>query len=198
MALRKSQKSLRKWTKQKWRTASGKKSSETGEVYAPEEQIKRLKSTAKGRRKLARANQVKRKATKEGKQHAKHGLHKRKRKVEGGLESTPYDAYYKLFASPFSIAYNNKEDTRLKTAADMGLAGTIKRNLSQIQEINGQYYIAPTIDFNTGEQIEGQAVINQLNSFIDEGVVRGYDSKRTANKQARLLIENLIQEQRKQ
>ena len=124
--------------------------------------------------------------------------HKRKRKAEGGLESTPYDSYYKLFASPFSIAYNNKEDTRLKTAADMGLAGTIKRSLSQIQEINGQYYIAPTIDFNTGELIEGQAVINQLNSFIDEGVVRGYDSKRTANKQARLLIENLIQEQRKQ
>ena len=82
MALRKSQRSLRKWTKQKWRTASGKKSSETGEVYAPEEQIKRLKSTAKGRRKLARANQVKRKATKAGKQHAKHGLHKRKRKAE--------------------------------------------------------------------------------------------------------------------
>ena len=35
MALKKSQKSLKKWTKQKWRTPSGKKSSETGEVYAP-------------------------------------------------------------------------------------------------------------------------------------------------------------------
>ena len=196
MALRKSQRSLRKWTKQKWRTASGKKSSETGEVYAPEEQIKRLKSTAKGRRKLARANQVKRKATKEGKQHAKHGLHKRKRKNVGGLESTAYDSYYNLFSSPFNVAY--KENQKLKNAANMGLAGAIRRNVSQIQEINGQYYIAPTIDFNTGEQIEGQAVINQLNSFIDEGVVRGYDSKRTANKQARLLIENLIQEQRKQ
>ena len=53
MALRASQKSLRRWTKQKWRTASGKKSSETGEVYAPEEQIKRLKSTAKGRKKTS-------------------------------------------------------------------------------------------------------------------------------------------------
>jgi hypothetical protein len=30
MALKKSQKSLKRWTKQKWRTASGKKSSETG------------------------------------------------------------------------------------------------------------------------------------------------------------------------
>ena len=80
MALRASQKSLRRWTKQKWRTASGKKSSETGEVYAPEEQIKRLKSTAKGRRKLAAANRKKRAATKKGKQHAKHGVHKGKRR----------------------------------------------------------------------------------------------------------------------
>ena len=45
MALKKSQKSLKKWTKQKWRTASGKKSSETGEVYAPSAKIKKLKST---------------------------------------------------------------------------------------------------------------------------------------------------------
>jgi hypothetical protein len=33
------QKSLDRWTKQKWRTASGKKSSETGEVYAPSKTI---------------------------------------------------------------------------------------------------------------------------------------------------------------
>ena len=50
MALKKSQKSLKKWTKQKWRTPSGKKSSETGEVYAPAATIKKLKSTAKGKR----------------------------------------------------------------------------------------------------------------------------------------------------
>ena len=80
MALKKRQQSLRTWTKQKWRTPSGKKSSETGEVYAPEEQIKRLKSTKKGRRKLAAANRKKRAATKKGKQHARHGLHKGKSK----------------------------------------------------------------------------------------------------------------------
>ena len=80
MALKKSQRSLKKWTDQKWRTASGKKSSETGEVYAPEAQIKRLKSTAKGRKKLAAANIKKREATRKGKQHAKHGLHKGKRR----------------------------------------------------------------------------------------------------------------------
>ena len=80
MALKKSQRSLKKWTDQKWRTASGKKCSETGEVYAPEAQIKRLKSTAKGRKKLAAANRKKREATRKGKQHAKHGLHKGKRR----------------------------------------------------------------------------------------------------------------------
>ena len=71
MTLKKSQRSLRRWTKQKWRTPSGKKSSETGEVYAPEEQIKRLKSTKKGRRKLAAANRKKREDTKKGKQFSR-------------------------------------------------------------------------------------------------------------------------------
>ena len=78
MALKRSQKSLKKWTKQKWRTASGKKSSETGEVYAPSAKIKRLKSTPAGRKKLAAANKKKRAATAKGKQHARHGLHKKK------------------------------------------------------------------------------------------------------------------------
>ncbi len=80
MTLKKSQKSLKKWTKQKWRTPSGKKSSETGEVYAPSEKIKRLKSTPAGRKKLAAANKKKREATRKGKQHARHGLHKKKTK----------------------------------------------------------------------------------------------------------------------
>ena len=80
MALKKSQKSLKRWTKQKWRTASGKKSSETGEVYAPAATIKKLKSTAKGKSKLAAANKKKRAATAKGKQHAKHGLHKGKKR----------------------------------------------------------------------------------------------------------------------
>ena len=36
------QKSLKRWTQQKWRTKSGKKSSETGERYLPEAAIKKL------------------------------------------------------------------------------------------------------------------------------------------------------------
>jgi hypothetical protein len=72
--------SLSKWTKQKWRTPSGKKSSETGEVYAPSKTISKLKSTSKGRKKLASANRKKKAATKAGKQHARHGLHKGKKR----------------------------------------------------------------------------------------------------------------------
>ena len=42
MALKPSQKSLKDWGDQKWRTKSGKKSSETGERYLPSAAIKSL------------------------------------------------------------------------------------------------------------------------------------------------------------
>ena len=80
MGLRKPQKDLLRWTGEEWTTASGKKSSETGEVYAPKKTIKKLKSTKKGRAKLAQANRTKRAATKKGKLYAKHGLHKGKKR----------------------------------------------------------------------------------------------------------------------
>ena len=76
MALKKSQQSLKKWTGQKWRTPSGKKSSETGEVYLPSAKIKALKKTLKGKKMLAEGNRKKREATAKGKQYASHGLTK--------------------------------------------------------------------------------------------------------------------------
>ena len=45
MALTKSQRSLKAWGKQKWRTKSGKKSSVTGERYLPEKAIKSLSAS---------------------------------------------------------------------------------------------------------------------------------------------------------
>ena len=42
MALKKSQRSLKRWTKQKWRTKSGKPSSKTGERYLPERLLKAM------------------------------------------------------------------------------------------------------------------------------------------------------------
>jgi len=66
MALKKSQKSLKAWSKQKWRTKSGKKSSETGERYLPEKAIKSLTD-----KEYAATTKKKREDTKKGKQHSK-------------------------------------------------------------------------------------------------------------------------------
>ena len=66
MALAKSQRSLKAWGKQKWRTKSGKKSSETGERYLPEKAIKALSS-----KEYAATTRAKRKATAAGKQYSK-------------------------------------------------------------------------------------------------------------------------------
>tara|TARA_R100000995_G_scaffold1494_1_gene988 strand:+ start:127 stop:375 length:249 start_codon:yes stop_codon:yes gene_type:complete len=66
MALKKSQRSLKAWTKQKWRTKSGKKSSETGERYLPEKAIKSLSS-----KEYAATTKKKREDTAKGKQFSK-------------------------------------------------------------------------------------------------------------------------------
>lgn len=70
MALAPSQKSLRAWTKQKWRTKSGKPSTQgseaTGERYLPEAAIKNLSSSE-----YAASTAAKRKAIKQGKQFSK-------------------------------------------------------------------------------------------------------------------------------
>jgi len=60
------QQSLKDWGKQKWRTKSGKPSSETGERYLPEAAIKSLSSAE-----YAATNKAKRKGTAAGKQFVK-------------------------------------------------------------------------------------------------------------------------------
>ena len=66
MALAKSQRSLKAWGKQKWRTKSGKKSSESGERYLPEKAIKSLSASE-----YARTTAAKRKGKASGKQFVK-------------------------------------------------------------------------------------------------------------------------------
>lgn len=70
MALKKSQQSLKNWTAQKWRTKSGKPSTQgkkaTGERYLPEKAIKAMSS-----KEYAATTKAKRKATKAGKQFSK-------------------------------------------------------------------------------------------------------------------------------
>ena len=68
--MKKPQLSLKKWTKQKWRTKSGKPSTQgskaTGERYLPEKAIKALSA-----KEYAATTRAKQKATKAGKQVAK-------------------------------------------------------------------------------------------------------------------------------
>jgi len=58
------QKSLKDWGKQKWRTKSGKPSSETGERYLPSKAIDALSPAE-----YAATTRAKREGTKAGKQH---------------------------------------------------------------------------------------------------------------------------------
>lgn len=70
MPMKKSQRSLKKWTAQKWRTKSGKPSTQgrkaTGERYLPSAAIKALSPAE-----YAATTRAKRKATKAGKQVSK-------------------------------------------------------------------------------------------------------------------------------
>tara|TARA_R100001510_G_scaffold57724_1_gene67162 strand:+ start:5318 stop:5569 length:252 start_codon:yes stop_codon:yes gene_type:complete len=70
MTLKKSQKSLKDWTKQKWRTKSGKPSTQgkkaTGERYLPSAAIKGLSAAE-----YAATSRAKRKAKQQGKQFSK-------------------------------------------------------------------------------------------------------------------------------
>ena len=64
--LKKSQRSLKAWSKQKWRTKSGKPSKQTGERYLPSAAIKALTP-----QEYAATTKAKRKGTKAGKQFTK-------------------------------------------------------------------------------------------------------------------------------
>ena len=70
MSLAKSQRSLKSWGEQKWRTKSGKPSTQgskaTGERYLPEAAIKALSSSE-----YAASTAAKRKAIRKGKQFSK-------------------------------------------------------------------------------------------------------------------------------
>lgn len=66
MSLRKSQQSLREWTKQDWGTKSGKPSAETGERYLPKKAREALSSEE-----YAATTKAKREGTKRGRQFVK-------------------------------------------------------------------------------------------------------------------------------
>ena len=63
MSLKNPQQSLKNWTKQKWRTKSGKPSAKTGERYLPEKAIKPLTAAE-----YAATTKAKREGKRKGKQ----------------------------------------------------------------------------------------------------------------------------------
>ena len=103
---------LKKWTKQDWQWSGERKkkssvndelvdslldfSKEAGKkkkgkgVYLPAKAIDALKSSKKGRKKLRAASRKKSKATREGEQHASHGLHKGKDRSKLGAADPNY------------------------------------------------------------------------------------------------------------
>ena len=117
MAKKASQESLDKWTKQKWRTKSGKPSGETGERYLPEKAIKSLSSAE-----YAATTRAKREGTAKGKQFVKQpeGIAEKTRKfraAEGGL------AMYNVYGTPQakgddSMAMNKGGMAKKKPTAD--------------------------------------------------------------------------------
>ena len=79
--MKKSQKSLANWTKQDWRTKSGKPSAKTGERYLPAAAIKSLTSSE-----YAATTKAKRKGKAAGKQFVKQpkGIAKKTSKFRRG------------------------------------------------------------------------------------------------------------------
>ena len=82
MALAKSQQSLKSWTKQKWRTKSGKPSAKTGERYLPEKAIKSLTPAE-----YAATTKAKREGTRKGQQFVRQpkGIAKKTAKFRRGV-----------------------------------------------------------------------------------------------------------------
>tara|TARA_R100000329_G_C7451560_1_gene158948 strand:+ start:101 stop:352 length:252 start_codon:yes stop_codon:yes gene_type:complete len=82
MSLKKSQKSLKAWTNQKWRTKSGKPSLKTGERYLPEKAIKALSPSQ-----YASTSKAKREGMRQGKQFVKQpkSVAKRTAKFRRGM-----------------------------------------------------------------------------------------------------------------
>ena len=112
MALAKSQKSLKAWSKQDWGTKSGKKSSDTGERYLPKKAREALSDSE-----YAATTAAKRKDKAAGKQHSpqpkkiakktasyrddfKKGGKAKKKKVDGRLKRAGVSGYNKPKRTP--------------------------------------------------------------------------------------------------
>ena len=120
MALKSPQQSLKNWTKQKWRTKSGKKSAKTGERYLPEAAIKALSP-----QEYAATTAAKRKGTRAGKQFVKQPKKyiKENRKVQTGSRKLMWTALIGPIANIAGSWMDGKvEQTKAKAATNVAKA----------------------------------------------------------------------------
>ena len=125
MALKKSQRSLRAWTKQKWGTKSGKKSSETGERYLPKAARDALSPAE-----YAATSRKKREDTKKGKQHSKQPKkiarkvrkYRRVGKQEGGVTQAPPEFLQEIGEYSQAIPINLLDDYEKALKLDRQIA----------------------------------------------------------------------------
>ena len=161
MALAKSQRSLRKWTKQDWGTKSGKKSSETGERYLPKAARDALSSAE-----YAATSRKKREDTKKGKQHSKQPKKiarkvrqfRRVGKQEGNV-LTFNQQYHRDTINQNKVLLNSQGQP--VTAAVNGF------------EYEGKIYNLPTYDRNTGKTIKDP--VKFFKKEIETGKIKGYN-----------------------
>ena len=161
MSLTKTQHSLREWTKQKWRTKSGKKSSETGERYLPEKAIKALSDEE-----YAATTRAKRKGTKKGKQFVKQPKrvaektrkYRRVGKKDGSI-LTYNQQYHKDTIDLGKVMINEK-----------GQPVTV--NVIGI-EYNDKIYNVPSYNRKGGFYNEQEA-LKVFKKDIEKGLIKGY------------------------
>jgi hypothetical protein len=118
----------------------------------------------------------------------------------GGTEpvvelSTSYQTNYDYFLPAWNsaIEYGGSQFQKLLRK---GRTGMLMRNTSQIlQNANGQYYIVPLYNTETGEKYESdEDMWNQLSSSIDDGTLSGYDDKDDAQFDRKALFDQLVSE----
>ena len=162
MALAKSQRSLRAWTKQKWGTKSGKKSSETGERYLPKAARDALTPAE-----YAATSRKKREDTKKGKQHSKQPKkiarkvrkYRRVGKKEGNI-LTYNQQYHKDTIEQGKVMIN--EEGKPVTANVIGI------------EYNNKIYNVPSYNRKGGFYSEEEAR-KVFKKDIEKGLIKGYD-----------------------
>jgi len=118
----------------------------------------------------------------------------------GGIEpvieaSTSYQTNYDYFLPAWGSVVANAPNI-FNRWLNKGRTGLIMSNTSQIaQNANGQYYIVPLYNTETGDKYESdEDMWNQVGSSIEDGTLAGYDSEEEAQIDRKKLYDTLIRE----